>query len=508
MKIKVYIILLTLLSTCTGAFSQMFRPSKFFDANSLFVYKTASIRNAFLSAGESGIYGFQNIIVSKYKSNGDTVWAKEYVDSSSMVHAVKDILELPNNEIGVFKQDYQQGETYFSYLRLDSLGDVLTYKVFFQTASTRFNNASVTPDGNIIIAAGIDSVGPWQPMLTIIKMDFSGNILWCRVADISGSGNIQAYSDGNLLISWPGNPPGIFQLDPLGNLNWYKHYGFQYISINNGLSIDSLKNAYTVATSNTNDLVFFKIDSLGVLQWAHQYGRFNEYRWCENLLKVNNNFYLMLSDSQRPGNDSTRRTNILKISEAGALLNSAKFNYTANTMRPLYFVKSYAGSLITSINSHDTLTQLTSFILTDIDTSLINACWLDTVNMSDSVIWTNTTTKTSILSSFILSDSVRTLNVINKAYTISDPCLTTNILRPAEELIMITQLNSEKILFQTENYDLERISIYDLTGKLMDHWNGQGKVVSLSVNNQGIGLYVAVVSTADGLFFKKLILLH
>ncbi len=508
-NIRIFLLILSFVFISNISSSQVFKTSLFsYSQNSISVFKTCKISNGILSAGylKTGTGPLQTIVIGKYDVNGDTLWIKEYLDTNSFVPRVSDIFELPNNEIAVICQheDFNVGVSYFSYLRLDSFGNVLTYKVYFQPQSTRIDNAILTTDNSFLLIGLIDSAGPWQPMMVCIKMDITGNIVWGNTIDYYGGAlyDLKIFDDGAFMIYSPSNS-NLFAMDSTGNLLWSKKYGFSHIFIENGLLTDSLKNSYAIASSS-NGIVLFKVDSSGTFQWAHAYGPFNQFlRRCYNFLQIENNFYLMINESPAIV-DSTMKTTVLKIDYSGALNKAVKFK-SYNTFNPFYLENLSSGNLLAAGNSFDSVTSLTSYILVAFDTTLTNSCWLDTSNLYDFVITTTTTNYSPSVNPFSFSDSSRSLITINQIYNISNPCLSSAISEPAVEIMIINNPIGESVCFRTDQTDIISIEIYNVNGQLVNSCQGKSNIIFMNTDYFSPGLYFAHIISKNGKCVKKLI---
>ncbi len=184
--------------------------------NSGNIYASGSIAGSNIfdfgnSVTVQGTYKYDNVVLVKYDSNGNTKWAKSVVSGS--------------------------GHSNFNSVAVDSSGNIY---------------ASGYIDGNNIFDFGNDVTvtASYRDSIVLVKYDSSGNAQWAKSV-VSGSGNssftsVAIDNDGNIYAS------GYIE-------------GTKALDFGNGVIV---RGAYNGDNGNVSNIVLVKYDSSGNAQWA------------------------------------------------------------------------------------------------------------------------------------------------------------------------------------------------------------------------------------------------
>jgi hypothetical protein len=209
-------------------------------------------------------------------------------------------------------------------LKLDSSGTLL-WNTFYGSANTdEGKGIAVDGNGNIYVTGHSNTSwdSPVAPQhahtsgfdIVVLKLDSSGTYQWHTFygststdygLGIAVYGSNHVYITGISLGTW-GSPLNdhsgvvsdadivVFKLDSSGALQWNTFYGSTTTDYGSGVAVDGNENVYVTGysnaswgvsplhahtTGNNEDIVVFKLDSLGVLKWNTFYGSetYNDY---------------------------------------------------------------------------------------------------------------------------------------------------------------------------------------------------------------------------------------
>jgi hypothetical protein len=238
------------------------------------------------------------------KTSGQVIFQKSYLIDSTTYSEGTSFVKLSNYDYLCLGRSYTSGNLGNLYLsRIDSLGEVLWSKTISDTSmeSNYPLYLTSTDDGNYIISSATGfSTGMTYDYTTasLSKINDNGNLIWNQVlmdtafyrqvyVNKSLSRYNNYYSCGYSVINgnFTSNPDttyiGMFtKTDSIGNLIWTRQYGQHSTTINDfALSPDGgflLVGREEIFDSLGSDqrLIYFKVDSFGIPQWAYQYDVF------------------------------------------------------------------------------------------------------------------------------------------------------------------------------------------------------------------------------------------
>ena len=170
-------------------------------------------------------------------------------------------------------------------LKINSFGDVIWSNVYGGAEDDEAHSIKRTPDNNYLIAGNTKSYGAVTKSALVLKIDENGNQLWSNVSNISPENyfnQVDITFDNNYILGG-GTSTGsdddnlIVKMDPSGNILWSKKYGTpgaDWVSdikstSDSGFIIAGIS---TVNTAGDTDQCIMKLDSMGALNWAYNYG--------------------------------------------------------------------------------------------------------------------------------------------------------------------------------------------------------------------------------------------
>jgi len=177
-----------------------------------------------------------NIIVLKITSSGTIAWQKRYVGSSSdNVSSIRQTSDGGYIMAGYTNSTYS-GNYQALVLKLDSSGNINWQKTYGGISAASAEGILELQDGSYIVAGATTSFGMGNTDLWILRLGYTGNIIWQRTyggQGHDGARSIQQTSDGNIIVgasystSADGNRvPWILKLDLDGNIIWQRLYYF------------------------------------------------------------------------------------------------------------------------------------------------------------------------------------------------------------------------------------------------------------------------------------------
>ncbi|UCH65200.1 MAG: hypothetical protein JSW63_11415, partial [Ignavibacterium sp.] len=224
--------------------------------------------------------------IIKTDSNGDTLWTKSPNDGNNdigyYIHQTTD-----SGYIIVGSRLIEEfGKRDVLLLKTDSFGNTLWTKTFRGNDWNEGKSVQQTIDGGYIILGGSGG-DKWSSDVLLIKTDSSGNILWLKTFggnnhDIGNS--IQQTTDGGFILVGKVNGVGmvprgdglLMKTDVNGDTLWTKTFAggtwtdFGEVKQTNdgGYVIIGTR----MSSSNADDALFIKTDSLGNTEWSKTFG--------------------------------------------------------------------------------------------------------------------------------------------------------------------------------------------------------------------------------------------
>lgn len=241
----------------------------------------------YLIAGytKSGGSGKKDGLIVKTSACGDYEWA--YAIGSSDEDEFAELVSTGDKGILLVgdTDGFGLGNRKFWVTKLDSSGTMLWSKAYGSTNIEYAIGAVEVSDG-YIIAGATNSFGSGDNDMLLIKITKAGNLTWSkRIHTVENDDTYDLIKDnaGNFYICgsfFAGSlrhQAFVLSINPAGQINWGRHFGFQSVDAAKSLAIDSDNNLYLFGhTYNTNnsstDNFLLKMGLGGALQWNLIYG--------------------------------------------------------------------------------------------------------------------------------------------------------------------------------------------------------------------------------------------
>ena len=246
---------------------------------------------------ESYGQGYEDILLVKTDSLGDTLWTKTYggpnVDVGTRVIQTNDGGYL----IGGYTASYGSGNEDALLIKTDSQGDTLWSNVYGGSSDDKIFGMSKSLDGGYIISGKSGWSG------SVIKIDSSGSTVWAKqyssyynLRNINQSSDSSLYCIGNY---YGGNYDALLLTlnHSNGNVIWAKSiggndndYGKSVIQTSDGgYAITGITYSFG---SGSADMFFAKTDSLGNVTVAKAYGN-TYYDYGYDIIETNSGNYTL-----------------------------------------------------------------------------------------------------------------------------------------------------------------------------------------------------------------------
>jgi hypothetical protein len=263
--------------------------------------------------------GTADIVVVKMNSSGVLQWIKEYADMNTTLGDVIPTIGLDIS--GNIYVSYQStgtvsGGTFIGaaydvvVFKMDTNGSVLWIKeqaLMNTTATDQRTTTAVDPSGNVYVSyytTGTVSGGTFRggtSDVVVFKMNTSGVVQWIKQLDAMNTTGVDQLPkiaidpSGNIYVSYQStgtvsggtlsgsNDIVVFKMDTNGGLQWIKELAAMNTTVNDltpAIAVDSSGNVYsTYSTAGTSsggtvmgvsDIVVFKLNSSGQVQWIKQ----------------------------------------------------------------------------------------------------------------------------------------------------------------------------------------------------------------------------------------------
>lgn len=236
---------------------------------------TDSKGNVYVAGTTSG-----NLIIIKYKPNGDQLWTRTLYDNFYI-----DAFGIDKNDnLYVACRRYDNAEL----VKYDSSGVLQWTRPQIAYYFSEFHSLAIDKENNIIVTGECNDLGVTYTDYITIKYNPNGDSLWCKKYNGPSNGIDRAYSvavDDSLNIYVTGSSWGYIatiKYDLLGNEKWvsrYSYIGRYGDSYGSSICLDSKKNiavtGFTLGKDNYYDYLTLKLRNDGIFLWSKTYNYSN-----------------------------------------------------------------------------------------------------------------------------------------------------------------------------------------------------------------------------------------
>jgi len=398
-----------------------------------------------------------------------------------------------------------------SIMKLDNLGNVIWSKRISGISFIAEEGFIITSDGGVAISTYLQVQADCS--LQLIRLDSSGNVLWSKETPLSsnsiGSNKIIETFDGALLTAFDEYVTNLAQqifvikTDANGNLLWSKSFGFTSFDHVTDV-MQSADGNYIIAGSVSGNSCIFKLDTAGTSIWAKTYGQ-SEISFRKILEATSGN--LILAGAYR---DSVNDALVLSMDSMGNILiartYAGVFGANVNDIYPTVDMGYIAVCSDGVANPGNPTFYMQLLKLIKMDSLLYTACDLQTLNFVVSNQSLSLHIGTYLIPGNISSSPV----VVNQYQTQMTPTLVCKVIGVDEmgidDLIEIfPNPTTDKLTIEINSSYIQKISICNLTGKLIKTISCNNSNLEIDVSNLSPGIYFLNGTSDQGTFRKRFV---
>ncbi len=228
-----------------------------------------------------------DIFVAKINSTGDVLWSNVYGTTNE--DNAESLFKTPEGNFIISGSTSNSANTLHSALviKINENGDVIWSNTYKPTASTYFFQGDITFDNQYVFGGG--AFTGTNDENYIVKTDTAGNVRWEKSFGTTGADwirDIKSTSDSGFIIAGISseNTAGdtdqcIIKLDSVGSINWAYNYGTvgydrSFSVIENSIQHYIVCGYSNISTSGgiINQMVMEEIENSGNIVWANIYG--------------------------------------------------------------------------------------------------------------------------------------------------------------------------------------------------------------------------------------------
>jgi hypothetical protein len=293
-----YLLLFAILFNCSLSFSQSTFQLALGGAQEEFAYSFQSTDdNGYIVAGRTFSFGTGGweCYMSRFNSNGDTLWTKTY--GNVLYDELQDVDTTSDGgfiAVGHTTTNDLSGNIYL--IRTNANGLLIWSKEYGGAGGLSDKGYSVreTSDGGFIISGTTATYGAGGDDVYVLKVSALGAVQWTTTigsAGVNEAGReVQQTSDGGYIVAGYSDGLGtsfydvyLIKLNATGGVQWKKTFGgssydFAYTvqqTTDNGYIIGATTNSFGAGDYNA---YLLKTDVNGTLQWSKTYGKTGEDR--------------------------------------------------------------------------------------------------------------------------------------------------------------------------------------------------------------------------------------
>lgn len=222
--------------------------------------------------------------------------------------------------------------------RISKNGEILWQKILAEDEAGIGYCIRPTSDGGFIVAGEI--VVQYNLDFLLIKTDADGNIQWSKQigsADPDIPGFIMQTKDGGYFVCGVTRqnsatiPVYAVKTDSLGNVEWQKTYltspPFSRATVSRAISMKD--GGYLIGGSCTHgqlfsDIMLFRIDSTGAVEWTTSYGGNND-EYCEDMLQDADGTLVISGSTVSSVNSGFRDALVMRVDSSGVFLKASVY---------------------------------------------------------------------------------------------------------------------------------------------------------------------------------------
>jgi len=272
-------------------------------------YVQQTTDNGFILVGSTDSFGSgrEDVYLIKTDSLGNQEWSRTLGGNYSDIgYCAKQTIDNGFIIVGS-TESYGSGGADIYLIKTDELGVQQWYRTFGEIDNDWSFSVLQTLDGGFVLAGGTNSLGAYENDMFLIKTDILGNELWFHtygyVDDETGHCVQQTIDGGYCIVGWSNSYVGsdndvfLVKTDSLGNQEWFKVYGGNYVDYGYSLQ-NTVDNGYIIAGWTYSfgllgsDIYLIKTDPQGNLLWYNTYGGYG-YDYGRCVRQISNGGYII-----------------------------------------------------------------------------------------------------------------------------------------------------------------------------------------------------------------------
>jgi hypothetical protein len=231
----------------------------------------------------AGYTNFGNPYFINTNMMGDTLWTRELVNGGmDLIYTVKETNDKAIIAAGR-TSGFGAGALDINLVKINKNGNLLWVKAIGGTGDETANELVETFDKGFVIVGNTYSFGAGGNDFYIVKTDSLGNILWTKTIGSNLNDNAYSVfetSNKDIVVTGlttenPGSGNNldvmVARLDQNGNIKWVKKYGGLNDDRANSIIENNNKELIINGLYNISDLLLFKTDSMGTVLWSKSY---------------------------------------------------------------------------------------------------------------------------------------------------------------------------------------------------------------------------------------------
>ncbi|MGE0561301.1 MAG: T9SS type A sorting domain-containing protein [Flavobacteriales bacterium] len=312
--------------------------------------------SAYIIAGT----GSAQFTVAKITSEGESIWCKQYGDSAFGAEFIYGILKTLDNGFLLtgYSKSFGDGSEDMLIIKINNEGNIEWSQVLGENGMDYAYDAIQLQDSSFIICGAYTPPPGIFSSAGVARIDKAGNILWVTTAENGGFDSfikvIKTDDDKLFLCGGHGGRSQIAKMDINGNVLWGKVIAPNWSTIATGIVGTPDKGAFVVShseyigfgSSGKPDLVIYKLDSMGNVDWCKFYGNPGREFAEDAIFNEIDSTYIVAFDTD-VDNDGTSKYGL------------AKFDIFGN----LIWSKAYGGSGVDYVRSIKKATDQSLFIV-------------------------------------------------------------------------------------------------------------------------------------------------
>lgn len=445
--------------------------------------------NVYVTGCSQGYKKLYDAVTIKYDSEGNVIWERRYRETISGSSFAYDVVT--DNDLNVYVTGWcdENGTHECMLLKYTPAGE-LAFKVKYNGSSNGYDEGTCLALSNdmrhIYMGANVDETNGRYNM-AIVKFDIQGNFIWKCSYNGSGNGNdffssIGVDKDG--FIYGCGNSPGVNQMNDIvlikadseGNILWNRRYD----GPSNGtdwtccLKLDKENNIYLaggiLGVQGHNDASVLKYNSSGKLLWISTFNGQNNWHDCCQGLDFDDNLNVYMSGRTcLTGNEESDDIFTVKVDKFGNKIWTKIYNGPDNNA-------DYSSNLVYNKFSKTVFTLGHSY--------------------------SNNTHYDVVMIKYMEKNAVYDMDN-STGSNINYNAALTNYPNPFNPYT--------KIQFTIPKYDFVKISVYDLSGRLVknlieSYQTAGSHQINFDGSNLSSGVYFYTMQTSTDKITNRLIL--